>query len=45
MDEYTDSRALGAPELASAEKGGRLLERFTVEISRIHREIHAAHSG
>lgn len=44
IDEYTDSGALGAPELASAEKGARFFEGFTDEVSRILSEIHEAHS-
>ena len=45
IDDYTDSGALGAPELASAEKGARFFEGFTDEVSRILREIHTFHTG
>jgi creatinine amidohydrolase len=40
MEEYTESGALGDPELASAEKGERMYEGFVEEVGRLLREIH-----
>lgn len=45
IDDYTESGALGAPELASPEKGARFYEGFTDEVARILTEINAAHTA
>ncbi|GAA0238179.1 creatininase family protein [Haladaptatus pallidirubidus] len=41
FDEYSNTGAIGAPELASAEKGERILERLADELAALLEEIHA----
>lgn len=45
IDEYTETGALGAPALASAEKGERMYDGFVDEVARILREIHERNAG
>lgn len=41
MDQYTDSGAIGDPELATAEKGERAYEEYCEAMAELFREIHA----
>ncbi|WP_458190074.1 creatininase family protein [Haladaptatus sp. NG-WS-4] len=44
FDEYSHSGAIGAPELASADKGQRFFDRLERELGELLREIHAQNS-
>jgi creatinine amidohydrolase len=41
---YTESGALGQPELATAEKGEAFFEGFRDGFADLLREVHAAHA-
>ena len=43
FDEYSESGAIGSPELASAEKGEEILERLTTEMKSLLTQIHEHH--
>lgn len=45
FDEYSQSGAIGAPEYATADKGERLFECVTTELSSLLREIHTQNRG
>lgn len=44
FDEYSDSSAIGEPELATADKGKRIYENLGDELEALLREVHEQNS-